>query len=231
MTLNSVVLPEPLGPIRPLIAPSCTSNAQLASAARRRRTSRPRDLQQRAHPRPPPRQPPRPSHRRRLRGPARGAGSRAAGDASARPLAEQQDHDQEQHAVGDQVGAGAREREGEVLLQRLEHERAKQRPDQRSESAEEAHQRDRHVKQRVERELREDLADEVRVEAADHADRNAESMNAGASPAASTPSPQRPVLVVTDRQQLQPESRAADEPGHGDGADEDDERDVVEGWL
>ncbi len=116
--------------------------------------------------------------------------------------------------------------------QRLDDQRAEHRAGDRAVPAEERHQHQREVEQRVEAGLRLDLVEVVEPDRADQrGDRAGDHERGQLDPHGLDAEAARPVLVVPDRPELQAEPGPPDQPGDGDRADREGERDVVEGRV
>ena len=164
MRLKSVVLPEPFGPISPVIVPAETVKEQSSTA-----TTPPKCFD-------------RPStSRSALTGlrpssaaPARAGGAVLAASAHVRERRQdpprQQEHDHEEHpGVADEVELARAEPVGEVLLRGHEDERADHRAPERALAAEVDHQHHPDRDERVDRELRVDEREVVGPDSSDHA--------------------------------------------------------------
>src|SRR6266496_575306 len=222
ITLNSVVLPEPLGPISPVMLPRSTSTVQPPSACTPPKalhtpsarssalTARPRrGVPRIVAPPPPVRQP--------LLGELQD------------PPRQEQDHQQEQRSEDDLADVRIAVMQRQVLPPGLEDQRPDHRACHPPEAAEEGHQHDRQIEQRVESVLREYLHDEEEPQGPDQAHHHGRDDEGGQlhphGPHAETTGT---VLIIPDSPQLQPEPGPADQPGERGRASRDDQREVIE---
>ncbi len=164
--LKTVVLPEPFGPIRPVIdaRPRRLNEQSSTATTPPKRLRRPSTSSSALTTRPT-------SFVCVSRGVRRVRSRRAAvGERRQDAPRQQQHHDQEDARVADEVELARPESVGEVLLRRHEDERAEHRPPDRAAPAEVDHQHHPDRDERVDGELRVDEGDVVRPDAAGHRD-------------------------------------------------------------
>ena len=165
--LKTVVLPDPFGPIRPVIVPCLDGERAVVDGDDAAEPLvRAFDLEQRAH------DAATSFGCARRGGVCRDAQPPASGRASDGriPARQQQHHDEEHGRVADEVELARAEPVREVLLRRDEDEGAEHRPPDRPSPAEVDHQHHPDRDQRVDRELRVDEREVVGPDAAGHRD-------------------------------------------------------------